>query len=200
MARTDPLKPWFDQTQKSWQLLTQGAAWVLGLIGGFLLPPPAGMAGETDKTWLRFAQFFVAALIGLIFLGVLKWKLKKHAKGWWVAGFASLLSATLAFFAYQYFSAEWTVDYEGAKVVIGSEYTPYGQAYAATNASITAETLVANFTLPHLTEVWTRKSINQRRLKLAAVYVSCLPLFTVCVIAVVQAIRCFTGSRAKKID
>jgi hypothetical protein len=38
--------------------------------------------------------------------------------------------------------------------------------------------------------IWTRDSINHRRLILAASYVSCLPLFTICLIAVVQAIAC----------
>jgi hypothetical protein len=38
--------------------------------------------------------------------------------------------------------------------------------------------------------IWTAESINRRRLILAATYVCCLPLFTLCLIAVVQAIQC----------
>ena len=48
--------------------------------------------------------------------------------------------------------------------------------------------LVNDFT-GHTEEIWTRQSIDRRRLVLAAMYVSCLPLFTICLIAVVQAMQ-----------
>ena len=38
--------------------------------------------------------------------------------------------------------------------------------------------------------IWTRESINNRRLILAATYLSCLPLFTICLIAIIQAAQC----------
>ena len=38
--------------------------------------------------------------------------------------------------------------------------------------------------------IWTSESINRRRLILAATYVCCLPLFALCLIAVVQALKC----------
>jgi hypothetical protein len=39
---------------------------------------------------------------------------------------------------------------------------------------------------------WTRESLERRRLGLAAFYVLAMPLFTVCIISTVQALRCAT--------
>ena len=76
----------------------------------------------------------------------------------------------------------------GEKVVIGSVYTPQGLSYTEKNPKISCDDLVADF--PGKPEdIWTRDSINRRRLILAATYVSCLPLFTICLIAVVQAVQ-----------
>jgi len=197
MPRVDPTKPWLEQSRKSWVILAQGAAWVLGAIGGFLLPPPVGLAGTDDKTWLRFAQFFVAILIGLVFFGVLKWKQKKHAKGWWLAAAACLLLATAAFFNYQRLMAAWTGNYEEQRVVIGSVYTPQGRAYAEKNPDLALDLLLGDF-LGRAEDIWTRESINRRRLILAGIYVSCLPLFTVCLVAVIQAIQCLKSAKARK--
>ena len=57
---------WLEQSRKSWTVLTQAAVWVLGVIGGFLLPPPVGAWPGEEKVWLRLAQFVVTVMIGLV--------------------------------------------------------------------------------------------------------------------------------------
>ena len=178
-------------------MLAQGGAWLLGVIGGFLLPPPVGMTDADDKTWLRFAQFLSSILMGLIFFGVLKWKQKRHAKWWWTAAFAALILGTVCFFNYQRLTDKWTARYAGKKVVVGQEYTPHAAQYKQTNPNLSPDALLEDF-VGRSEDVWTRDSINRHRLILAGFYVSCLPWFTVSVVAVVQAIRCVRSSAEKK--
>jgi hypothetical protein len=171
--------------------------WVVGVLGGFLLPPPVGIAGAEDKTWLRFGQFIVAMIIGLVFFGVLKWKQKKHAKWWWLSSLVFLLLAVGAFFRYQHLTNAWTGNYAGEKLVIGSVYTPQGQKYIQENPDLSLDLVLDDF-IGITEDIWTRASIQRRRLLLAATYVSCLPLFTIAVIAIVQALQCLRSAGTKK--
>ena len=182
------LPDWLRETRAVWAVLAQGAVWVGGLVGGFLLPPPVGISGGQDKIWLRFGQFFVAVLLGLVLFAALKWKQRKHAGRWWVVAAVSLLLAVVAFFQYQRLLYVWTGEYDGQQLVVGSEYTSQGRAYVEKNPNLPLTTLLEDF-LGRPEDIWTRRSINYRRLMLAGVYVSCLPLFTLSVIAIVQALR-----------
>src|ERR1035441_1848740 len=68
---------------------------------------------------------------------------------------------------------------------------------AEKNPNLSLDALLEDFT-GRAEDVWTRESINRRRLALAGLYVSCLPWFTVCVVAVVQAIQCLRSAKPKK--
>ena len=93
-----------------------------------------------------------------------------------------------AFFRYQQLTLAWTANYDGSKVVVGSELTRQGRVYSGENPKISTDELVFDFK-GKTGDVWTQQSIDQRRLVLAAIYVSCLPLFTICLIALVQAMQ-----------
>ena len=194
MPRPD-LKKWLQQSRKSWLVLAQGSLWVGGILGGFLLPPPVGVLPSDEKIWLRLGQFIVAVVLGLIFFAVRRWNQPRHALKW--CGVALLLLAVglAAFFRYQQLTLAWTGLYAGDKVVIGSDYTPHGQSYAEQNPKISCEELISDFA-GKTEEIWTHASISRRRLILAATFESCLPLFTICLIAVVQAVQC--GGRTTK--
>ena len=187
-ARSD-IQKWLQQSRKSWLVLAQGALWVGGVLGGFLLPPPVGILPSDEKIWLRLGQFIVAVVLGLIFFAAQRWNQPRHALKW--CGVALLLLAVglAAFFRYQQLTLAWTGIYDGDKVVIGSEYTPHGQSYVEQNPKISCEELISDFA-GKTEDIWTHASISRRRLMLAATFESCLPLFTICLIAVVQAVQC----------
>jgi len=187
---------WLQQTRKNWLVLTQGALWLAGILGGFLLPPPVGVSVGDEKIWLRLGQFIVAVVLGLVFFAARRWNKPGHALAWGGVALIFLAVAIAAFFRYQHLTLAWTADYVGEKVVIGSNYTPQGSSYTEKHPKISTEDLIFDFA-GKTTDIWTRESINRRRLVLAATYVSCLPLFTVCLIAVVQAIQC-GGSSGKR--
>jgi protein-S-isoprenylcysteine O-methyltransferase Ste14 len=199
MPARDPFQLWLQQTRKTWGLLAQTGVWLVGVLGSFLLPPPVGIASTQDKTWLRFGQFVVAMVIGLVFFGVFKWKQKKHAKWWWLTSLLCLLFAVGAFFRYQQLTYAWTANYEGETLVVGSVYTEQGKKIITENPELTShlDQLLQEFS-GVTANIWTRESIQRRRLLLAATYVSCLPLFTIAVIAVVQAIQCLRSAGTKK--
>ena len=189
MAAGSDIQNWFRQIRKSGAAMTQGALWLGGMLGTFLLPPPVGVSGGDEKIWLRLGQFIIAVLLGLIFFTAQRWSQPKHAFKWCGVGTICLVLAVAAFFRYQQLMFAWTVNYVQDKVVTGSVFTPQGKSYAEENPELARDQLVFDF--KGVTEnIWTRESINRRRLILAATYVSCLPLFTLCLIAVVQATQC----------
>lgn len=189
MAARSEFQKWLQRSRKSWMALTQGALWLCGILGGFLLPPPVGFASGDDKIWLRLGQFVIAVLLGLVFLTTQRWNQPRHSLRWAGAAAVFLAVAVAAFFCYQQLMLAWTCNYSGDNIVIGSVFTPHGLSYRQKHPEFSYDELVSDFT-GKTDEIWTRESINRRRLILAAIYVSCLPLFTICLIAVVQGIQC----------
>ena len=169
--------------------MTQGALWLGGILGGFLLPPPVGVAASEDKMWLRLGQFIIVIILGLIFFAAQRWTQPRHAFKWCMAALAFLVLAVAAFFRYQQLTIAWTENYNGDKVVTGSVYTEPAQNLLKENPRMSRNDLLVNFA-GETENIWTRESINNRRLILAATYIICLPLFTICLLTVLQAIQC----------
>ncbi len=197
MAARSELEKWLQQSRKSWLVLTQGTLWLCGIFGGFLLPPPVGILASDEKVWLRLGQFIVGVLVGLVFLATRRWKQPRHSLKWGASALLFLVFAVAAFFLYQQLTLGWTGIYAKERVVVGSVFTPQGNAYTKANPDVSRDALIDDFT--GVTEnIWTRESINQRRLILAATYVGCLPLFTICLMSVVQAIQCGAGTQRRR--
>jgi hypothetical protein len=189
MAALSGNQAWLKQSRKSWLVLTQGALWVGGILGGFLLPPPVVLLASEEKVWLRLGQFVIAVVLGLVFFAARRWGQPRHALWWAGAALLVLAVAVAVFFRYQQLTLAWTGNYAGQRVVVGAVLTPHGQAYTHANPDLSRDQLIMD--VAGATEaIWTGESINRRRLILAATYVCCLPLFTLCLIAVVQAIQC----------
>jgi hypothetical protein len=189
----DKVKRLLTRWRGSWLLLAQSAVWVLGIVAGFLLPPPVGTEAE-GKVWVRFAQFVVTVIVGLVLLAALRWQRKKDTWRWAAVSASMLVLATGTFFGYQFSVAHWTARYDGNRVVVGAEQTALGREYQEQHPERTREEAVMDVA-GAVTRLWTRESIDRRRLALAALYVLAMPLFTLCVIATVQAIRCATPDR-----
>ena len=155
------------------------------------MPPPVGTQASDQKLWLRLGQFIIAVVLGLVFLASRRWRQPRHAIWWSCTALFCLVLGVAVFFRYQQLTLAWTASYAGQKVVVGSALTPAGQAYVQVNPGISVEDLVLDFA-GRTDAIWTADSINRRRLVLAGIYAGCLPLFTICLIAVVQAVGCGT--------
>lgn len=187
MARSPTLSGWLKRSRKSWALLAQAAVWLSGLIGTFLASPPPSTTGGDTRVWLRFGQFLMAALVGLLFLAAQRWRLKKHLTRWAGTAVLFLCLGSGAFFTYQYLSSGWTCIYDGNRVLVGGTYTAAGRAYVAANPGITCAELLRD-AAGRTEAVWERSSVERRGLWLAGFYILCIPLFTVCVMALLQAL------------
>jgi hypothetical protein len=108
-----------------------------------------------------------------------------------------LLLGTASFFGYQLLAARWTTNYNGGTLLVGSVYTPQGREYHTKNPNLPFEDLVMHFA-GQVEKIWTRESLQQRRLLLAALYVLAMPLFTVCIMSIVQALHCAVGNIPKR--
>jgi hypothetical protein len=197
MAARSEISKWLQQIRRSWLAFAQLAVWLGGVLGGFLMPPPVGISAGEEKVWLRLGQFIVAVVLGLVFLAARRWNQRRHIVWWCGVALLSLSFAIGAFFRYQYLTLAWTGSYVGEKVVIGSVHTPQGLAYATRNPNVSRDDLIFDFA-GKTEDIWTRDSINRRRLILAATYISCLPLFAICVIAVVQSVQCGSDQKRRK--
>jgi hypothetical protein len=192
----NPVQDFLKRARQTWLLLAQSTIWVAGVIVGFLLPPPAGTA-EESQIWVRFAQFVITIVIGMVLLAALRWKRKKDAFVWGGLSLLCLLLGTAAFFGYQLFAARWTALYHTEPVLIGSVYTDFGRTYHEQNPRFPPARLIEDFA-GQVEKIWTRESIQQRRLLLAMMYVLAMPLFTLCIMSIVQAIQCAVAKRPSK--
>jgi len=188
-ANPDSSSEWLKRAGKNWLVLAQGALWLGGILGSFLLAPPVGGLTKEAKIWLRLGQFIVAVLLGLVFLAARRWRQPRHAFWWGGVSLLCLFAAVGAFFRYQQLTLAWTGNYAGDRIVVGSALTPHGRSYMQANPEVSRDQILMD--VAGATEaIWTADSINSRRLALAATYISCLPLFTLCLMAVVQAVQC----------
>jgi len=186
--KTDNLS-WLENIKSTWGTLAGFALFVFGIVGTFVLPPPGWVTASGDKTLLHLGQFIVAVLSGLVLILVIKWKRKKHLRRWILITLGSLFLSVGSYFAYQHFLDTRTCKYFDELVVIGSSYTQRGSEYVKENASETCSTLLEDFA-GKADDIWTPNSINQSRYVLALSYIISIPLFTICLIATVQAVYC----------
>src|SRR5688500_16874587 len=89
-------------TRKIWTILLHFAAFVMSIIGGFLLPIVG--SGEAE----RFAPFVIAATTGLVFSLLQRRDAKKSARIWNVIAVSAVLLSIFAFLGYGYLKRERT--------------------------------------------------------------------------------------------
>src|SRR5688572_18351442 len=141
------------QSRKSWFVLIQATAWIVAVIASFVLPPPIGTSSET-RIWVRFAQFVITILIGLLMLVALKRNRKKDTLGWGATAATFLLLGTICFFAYQILATRWTASYANERVLIGRDYTKDATKYRQDNPTVTSADLLMH-AAGQVEKIWT---------------------------------------------
>ena len=181
MKKKSDASRWLHKTRKVWTILLHFAAFVMSIIGGFLLPIEG--SGEAE----RFAPFVIAAITGLVFSLLQRRDARKTARKWNVIAASAILLSILAFLGYGYLKRGRTCSCYGQEFTIGTRYTNQAQSYISQNHNLSCEQLLADFTCK-VTDVWTAESINLSRLILEAVYLAAVCLSTVCLLAIGHAI------------
>ena len=190
------LRQFVQGSQKSWLLLVQATVWIAAVIATFLVAPPVGTAAE-NQLWVRFGQFVITIFVGLLALVSFRWNRKKDTLPWAASATAFLILGTVAFFSYQILSLRWTADYSGDRVVVGSTFTQEAADYLKAHPTLTNADLINHYT-GKIQKIWTRQSIDMRRILLAGIYVLTMPLFAICIISLLQAIHCATIEKPRK--
>ena len=199
IATMSETSKWFEQSKKSWGLLAQTAAWILGIIGGFLLPPPIGITQQSEKLWLRLAQFIIICVVGLMFIATRRWNKKTHILMWWLSAALVLMLAIVSFFGYQKLLNSWTCKFYQEARIVGpqSELTPHGIEYFHDNSGASCEDALREHA-GKAEDVWTKASIDSRQITLAGIYILCVPLFTICIISLLQTIHIIEREQAAR--
>lgn len=184
-----------DFLKKQWNLLTALSAWIATVIGGFWREPLATTPHTTTQLGL-FGQFFLTLSVGLIAIPAYRFRQRRHTQRWVMVAVTLVLLTPVAYFLYDWFAATWTCPYAGTRVIVGSDtaLTAHAKEYKANNPDLTCDQIVWNHA-GNVEEIWTKESIETRRLILGFLYVVLLPLFAGSMISVIQAFYCGTRSR-----
>lgn len=183
----------FASAREQWGVLAQTGAWLLAVICTFVLPPPAGGEGAGKGTTEAFTAFFVAVLVGLMYVPVTRWRGHRYLRRWLAVTVASLATGTAAYVVYDHLRAEWTVPYDETRVTRGKTYTALAQQHRAADPSVSDADLV-EFAGGISQDVWIGSEIASRHLRLRASYLFTNVALAICLIAVTQLLA---ASRAR---
>lgn len=184
MSARDGADAWLGQLRRRWASLVQAGIAVLGLVGSVVLPPP--VSGPGEPVWSRLAQLVAALLIALMFVATRRARRTGGPLWPWVA-LASLGLAVFSAVGYAHLTRTWSCVYDGSRVVVGDEYTAKGREHRGQDPDAACETVIQDFA-GRVDDIWQAEGIRRRQSILAAVYVGAVALFTICIVAVVEAI------------
>jgi hypothetical protein len=187
--------------RKHWKYLLQGGTWIMVLLGSFILEPPHWIPQE-QKVWFHLSHFTVSALIGLMFIPMTRWSLRRHTWWWWLVAVLFLVSGILFLFNYQDLRVDWTRSYDKKRVVIGSTYTDDAighreRVFTAQSRYPSDEELIMDYA-GDINSIWSPDETRRRNLVLAGFYLATISLFALGIMALVQALACNTQNRAPR--
>ena len=185
---TQPANPLSD-LKKQWNVLLAATTALMATIHTFWELNSL----DLSKAVSGFATFTVSIVLGLMILPQIKYREKCHARLWWKVAAVALLLGAAAFFSYLYLQSSWTVRHQDTVLYIGSEPVDEGVArFLKENQGLSKEELLGKYASWDPGLIWTERSIIQRRLIVAGVYVLCTPIFAIAMIAVIQLMYCAT--------
>lgn len=180
-------------TRKQWKYLLQIGAWIMLILGSFVLPPPIWDFRE-DSVWFHFTHFVVSALVGLIFVPMVSCSGREHRWLWWRVTIALLVVGIGLFFSYMSLRASWTAPYNASRIVIGSTYKQDALDYKeqirnTQHREITDAELIMDY-VGNTSSLWDDAEMRQRSLIFAGVYMAVMSIFALTILTLIQALYC----------
>jgi hypothetical protein len=166
----------------------QIATGLAATLGGFVLPPPAGMTADT-KQWSNLGGFVILVFSGLVLAFGAQMKHRSHAGRWVSLSALSLLIGVAGFFVYHSVAGARTCRYYTEVRIIGTVLTPSGSDYASKNPSATCQDILKAFT-GDADQAWTALTVKHSELLLGLTYTAILPFLALAALASTQAYRC----------
>ena len=173
------MNEFFKHLKEHWTGAAQIGAWILGIIGGFLIAPKMGAPEQEESVW-KLAQFVVNVLVILLFVATSAYAARRYLRYWVVVTIVMLLLGLGAYFFYLNEQNTCTCKYYSKTVLIGTELSNPER-----DKNSTCEELLKDYT-GAVEEIWTKSSINRCRMILASTYIATIPLFAICLISVLQ--------------
>lgn len=160
---------------------------LLAGIGSAAIPPPPAVTAQSSAFARVFAALASGALVALAAVPLVRSPGAGRRPVWMAVAAISLALGAAAFMVHTAAARTCTAQYDGRSVIIGTEWTPLGQRYAADNPGLSTTELLFD-SAGVADRVWTRPSIDRCRLRLTSTYMLWIPCLIVCLLAVAQAI------------
>jgi hypothetical protein len=181
-----------------WIRLTQAAAWLSAALGGFLLPPPEILGGESQpQPWPHLVRFLVAFLCGIVFVLSERFSTRATWQAWLGASVASLVAGGAAFGAYWYLSLTMTCVYRGQAVMTGVTFVSERAREAARGYAGDCAALLAA-ALGDSTSLWPIGHLAGRQALLASLFALATCSFAVAVMCLLEAMRRTAPARSRR--
>jgi len=189
--------PIFAAAPKYWGAISKLGVFLAAIVGAFALPPPADLShagGIRPEALARYAMFLMLAFC---WLWMLRWNKKTHATRWMWAGAACFAVSLIVSFAYLDSIQSRTANYDGQRVVIGSQYTPAAARVAQLQPTLSAEALLFD-AAGEVGAVWTGASIAANVRWILALYMLLFISAGVAILSVLHAIWLRSSPPAKR--
>jgi hypothetical protein len=161
------------------------AAVLAAAVASALTPPPDAVGAEGGAR--LFSALTAGAIVTLAILPFVVWRRASRPAIWVATTIAALALGMTAFSAGWYGRRACTATYNSHSVVIGTELTPLGAAYAQENAGLSSDELL--FDAAGAPErIWTRSSIDRCRVFVGSTYALWIPFLVICLVAAAQAV------------
>jgi hypothetical protein len=179
MANEDamgPFKPW---VSAGTALLSMGSFVTTNWVG-FLKPPPPISSGQSGDFWLPLAILCtgVTSALILLFVPFKRTKASRVKVPLILVTFAILVAFVVVSIAYDQQRSKWTVTLLGETFLIGDRYTEAGKSDSK-RPGMSNDVLLKDFGF-HNDQVWTKKGLQRRQLRLGIIYTSAAMIGGLC--------------------
>jgi len=181
-----------NRLRSQWEFIGQIATWLVGSVGGFLQAVPYTYPDQNGST-LSLGSFVVRILVGLLLVPILRFNKRRHTYFWFAATLALLAAGLGSFFRNQAVLSQCVTDYDGERVLKGREDTQWTKGQRMTDPNVTDAQLLDRQNVSRRERVWTADSIGGCERDIQMWYIVSLPLFGLCIMCLLQTIRCSRG-------
>ena len=181
----------FDQSRDKWAMVGQFAAWLTGIVTAFVATPARlNLAEDGAPATVRFVQFVVAVLAGLLLIAFRNRCERQHQRYWILGTIGCFLVGLAAFGSYEHLRHRWTCAQPGLpSVVIGSTYaTAHAREFAARTGNSSCIVMLRDY--GENWEIWEEDEIKDRYMILNALFSAIIVAWSVTVMLLLQAWRC----------
>ncbi|HEX4682921.1 MAG TPA: hypothetical protein VH277_09445 [Gemmatimonadaceae bacterium] len=160
-----------------WRSIARLGVGFAALATSVFIPPPAYVGDTGEATLTQLLRTCAAIVTALVITAMARWKEPRHLRYWLAASLLMAVSAIGFYLGYNDRRDRFTaVGADGARVVIGSEYTSVGASYARAHPGVTPEQLLEDAPCANggsecsARLVWTGASIETAKRALSGLF------------------------------